>query len=217
MPTITNEAVEQQQYLTFHLAGTEYAIGILKVKEIIEYDAVTPVPKTPPWIRGVINLRGAVVPVVDLAVKFGVANSQVTKTTCIIILETILSGHPTIMGVIADAVSQVMDVSSEDIRPVPEFGTGIKIDYLLGVTRIGKKFALLLDTDKVLSADELLNLSEISRPIQVPGANEASEAPPSEAEVIASSEVRTEKDESLPAKTSAGGPRRRTDPSETQP
>lgn len=211
------EIVAQEQYLTFMLAGGEFAFNILCVKEILEYDTVTAVPKTPRWIRGVFNLRGAVVPVVDLAVKFGVADTQVTKSTCIIIVETCVDGHPTTMGVIADAVNQVMDVSPDDIRPVPEFGTGIKVDYLLGVTRIGKKFALLLATDKVLSADELLNLSEVSSLIQEPGANEASEALPPESQVSEFGDDPTETEESLLAKKSTGRPRRRTDPSETQP
>ena len=180
MPTITHEAVKQQQYLTFLLASEEYAISILKVKEIIEYGTVTTVPKTPPWIRGVINLRGAVVPVVDLAVKFGLAESPVMKTTCIIIVETLLGGQTTIMGVIADAVSQVMDLSEEDIRAVPEFGTRVKVDYLLGVTQLGKKFALLLDTDRVLSSDEMLGFCDVSALAQDPDSSLPSEAQPSD-------------------------------------
>lgn len=161
MPDVAAETVEQQQYLTFFLAGEEYAIGILRVKEIIEYDRATTVPRAPKWIRGVINLRGTVVPVVDLAVKFGLAESAVTKTTCIIIVEALLDARTTTMGVIADAVSQVMDVLPEDIRPVPEFGAGIQADYLLGVTQVGKRFALLLDMDRVLSRDELRDADEL--------------------------------------------------------
>jgi len=149
------EAVEQQQYLTFLLCGEEYAISILRVKEIIGYDTVTTVPKTPQWVRGVINLRGNVVPVVDLAVRFGLADRQVTKTTCIIIVERELENQNTMMGVIADAVSQVMDIGPADVRTVPTFGTHIKVDYLQGMAQLGKKFVLLLDVDKVLSADHL--------------------------------------------------------------
>lgn len=162
MTAATKEIVEQQQYLTFLLADEEYAISILKVKEIIEYTAITKVPKVPDWIRGVINLRGAVVPVVDLAVKFGLEEKAVTKTTCIVIVETQYEGLTTMIGAIADAVSQVMDLTAEDIQPVPEFGTRVKVNYLLGMAQLGKKFALLLDVDKVLSTDELLNLSEVS-------------------------------------------------------
>lgn len=159
MTTATKEAVEQQQYLTFLLAGEEYAIGILKIKEIIEYDTVTMVPKTPRWVLGVINLRGSVVPVVDLGLKFGLQERPVTKTTCTIIVEGQVEGQKTLMGVMADAVSQVMDIAAGEIQEVPVFGTRIKVDYLQGMARLGKKFVLLLDIDKVLSADEAQELS----------------------------------------------------------
>ena len=156
------EAQEQRQYLTFLLANEEYAISVLKVKELIEYDTVTKVPKTPRWIRGVINLRGSVVPVVDLAVKFGMDERPVTKTTCIVIVEGDFEQQSTTMGIVADAVSQVMDFTEQDIQQAPQFGTQVRVDYLLGMAQLGKKFALLLDVDKVLSADELLNLGEAS-------------------------------------------------------
>lgn len=166
MDTAIKETVEQQQYLTFLLASEEYAISILKVKEIIEYDTVTTVPKTPKWVRGVINLRGSVVPVVDLAAKFGLEQKPVTKTTCIIIVETQYESHNITIGVVADSVSQVIDLTPQDVQPVPEFGTRVKVDYLLGMTQLGKKFALLLDVDKVLSGDELLNLGDVSAPAE---------------------------------------------------
>jgi purine-binding chemotaxis protein CheW len=161
MPTATSEKeVEQEQYLTFLLAGEEYAIGLLEAKEIIEYDTVTPVPKTPKWIRGVINLRGSVVPVVDLGVKLGIGERPVTRTSCIIIVEGQVETQTTLMGVMADALSQVIDIAVGDIRQVPAFGTRIKVDYLRGMAQLGKKFVLLLDIDRVLSADEALDLSE---------------------------------------------------------
>ena len=169
MSTATKEPVEQQQYLTFFLANEEYAISILKVKEIIEYDTVTVVPRTPAWVRGVINLRGSVVPVIDLAAKFGMEARPVVKTTCVVIVETQYEGQNTIMGIVADAVSQVMDLTAEEIQQVPEFGTRVKVDYLLGMAKQGKKFALLLDVEKVLSADGLLNLGEISELTELPG------------------------------------------------
>ncbi|HEV3513608.1 MAG TPA: chemotaxis protein CheW [Candidatus Sulfotelmatobacter sp.] len=162
MTTAMKEAVEQEQYLTFLLAGEEYAIGILKVKEIIEYDTVTTVPKTPRWVRGVINLRGAVVPVVDLGLKFGLEDRPVTKTTCIVIVEGQLEGQSTLMGVMVDAVSQVMDIAASAVQEVPTFGTRIKVDYLQGMAQLGKKFVLLLDIDKVLSADEVQDLTAVT-------------------------------------------------------
>jgi len=181
MTTATKETVEQQQYLTFLLANEEYAISILKVKEIIEYDTVTTVPKTPQWVRGVINLRGAVVPVVDLAVKFGLEQKPVTRTTCIVIVETQFESQNITIGVLADAVSQVMELTAEDLQPVPEFGTRVKVDYLLGMAQVGKKFALLLDVDKVLSTDELLHLSGVTPIAENSQAGEAA---------VASSETR---------------------------
>jgi purine-binding chemotaxis protein CheW len=148
-------AAEPAQYLTFHLAGEEYAIGILRVREIIQYEAITRVPTAPPSIRGVINLRGSVVPVVDLAVRFGLASTEVTKWTCIVIAEVEMDGERTVMGVLADSVSQVVDLLPEDIREAPSFGTRARVDHLLGMARMGRKFALILDIDRVLSEEDL--------------------------------------------------------------
>jgi purine-binding chemotaxis protein CheW len=162
MTAMTKESLEQKQYLTFLLANEECAISILKVKEIIEYVPVTTVPQAPKWARGVINLRGSVVPVVNLAAKFSLEQRPVTKTTCVVIVETQFEGQDVTMGVIVDAVSQVLELSDEDIRPVPDFGTQVKMDYLLGMAQLGRRFALLLDVDKVLTREELHNLSEVS-------------------------------------------------------
>jgi purine-binding chemotaxis protein CheW len=161
MTATTKETGEQRQYLTFLLADEEYAISILRVKEIIGYDTVTSVPKTPKWICGVINLRGNVVPVVDLAVKFGLGGRPVTKTTCIIIVEWRTQTQNTMMGVMADAVSQVMDIATGEIQAAPSFGTRVKVDYLQGMAQMGKKFALLLDIDKVLSGEDSADLREL--------------------------------------------------------
>ncbi|HKV07822.1 MAG TPA: chemotaxis protein CheW [Thermoanaerobaculia bacterium] len=149
------------QYLTFWIAGEEHAIGILRVREIIEYEEVTRVPATPPWIRGVLNLRGSVVPAIDLAVKLGLPASPVTRRTCIVIVEADLEGEATVMGLIADSVSQVIDLAAEDIEPPPGFGTRVHTDYLLGMGKIGRKLALLLDVDRVLAAAEILQVSAL--------------------------------------------------------
>ncbi len=158
------ESPDLAQYLTFHLAREEYAIGVLRVKEIIEYGTVTRVPATPPWIRGVINLRGSVVPVVDLAVKFGLPASEVTRRTCIVIVEVHLEEELTVMGIVADSVSQVMDLKPEDVEAAPSFGTRVRVEYLLGLGRAGKSFVLLLDIDRVLSADEMLAARAVEAP-----------------------------------------------------
>jgi len=144
------------QYLTFVLGGDEYAIGVLRVKEIIKHDTVTAVPATPPWVRGVVNLRGGAVPVIDLAVKFGMAPREVTPRTCIVFVEADLGGRQAVMGVLADAVSQVLEIADTEIQPAPSFGTRVKVEYLRGMGRLGTKFVLMLDVDRVLSADELI-------------------------------------------------------------
>src|SRR5579864_7603368 len=158
----SNRDLEQnvQQYLTFMIGGEEYAVSLLQVKEIIEYDTVTQVPKTPEWIRGVINLRGSVVPVIDLAVKLRQPPSVAGKLTCIVITEVQTGDDAAVMGIMADSVRQVIDLKPQDIEEPPTFGTRIKVDYLLGMARSGKKFCLLLDTEKVLSVDELLELPD---------------------------------------------------------
>lgn len=153
------EATAQQQYLTFFLADEEYAVSIQKVKEIIEYTTVTKVPKVPRWIRGVINLRGNVVPVVDLALRFGLEERPVTKTSCIVIVEIQQETESTVMGVIADAVNQVIELNAEDIEEPPAFGTRVRLEYLAGMGKLGKKFALILNIDQVLSATELLTVT----------------------------------------------------------
>ncbi len=155
------EEVVQQQYLTFFLADEEYAINIQRVKEIIEYTTVTKVPKVPEWIRGVINLRGNVVPVVDLTVRFGLKERPVSKTTCIVIVEIEQDSERAVMGVIADAVNQVIDLAPKDIQEPPAFGTRVRLEYLFGMGKLGKKFALILNIDSVSSNTELLTVSTL--------------------------------------------------------
>jgi len=176
----TNPITERdvQQYLTFMIGAEEYAVSLLKVKEIIEYDTITEVPKTPEWVRGVINLRGSVVPVIDLAVKFRQAPSVAGKLTCIVITEVECEGEATVMGVMADSVRQVIDLKPEEIEEPPTFGTRVKVDYLLGMARAGKKFCLILDTEKVLSTDELLELPDsVAEPENLEPGDAAGEVP----------------------------------------
>lgn len=155
MATAARLAAEQGQYLGLFIGGEEYAIGILRVKEILQFESLTRVPGTPHSIRGVINVRGNVVPVVDLAVKFGLPETAITGRTCIVIVEVALDGLPTVMGVMADSVSQVIDLGPDDIQAPPAFGTRVHVDYLLGMGRAGKRFSLILDIDRLLSEDEL--------------------------------------------------------------
>src|SRR4051812_9914321 len=156
------QTAEIQQFLTFLLAGEEFAVSILKVKEILEYDTITTVPNVPKWICGVLNLRGSVVPIVDLAMKFGRPASEITKLTCIVIVETLCDGERLTMGVLVDSVSQVIDLAADDIEAPPAFGTGVKTGYLQGMGRSGKKFCLMLNIDNVLASEELLELGTIT-------------------------------------------------------
>jgi purine-binding chemotaxis protein CheW len=164
---VKNGEVENQtQHLTFLLAGEEFAIGILQVREIIKYDTLTKVPMVPAYIRGVINLRGSVVPVVDLAVKFGLPESPVTKQSCIVIVETALEGERTVMGVVADSVKQVIDLAPADIEAAPLFGTKVRVDFLHGLGKAGKKFVLILDIDRILTVEELGEIGSVKKDLQ---------------------------------------------------
>ena len=158
---IAATAAEQQQYLTFTLGDEMFAIGILSIREIIEYGNLTEVPMTPPFIRGVINLRGAVVPVVDLAVRFGRAAREVTKRTCVVIIEIESPRGRQEMGVVVDAVSEVLEIPATEIEPSPEFGARIRNDFISGMGKVGGSFVVLLDANRVLSLDEVAVVAAI--------------------------------------------------------
>jgi purine-binding chemotaxis protein CheW len=147
--------VEQTQYLTFMLAGEMFAIGILHVKEIIGYGGLTEVPMMPECIRGVINLRGAVVPVMDLSARFGKTPAAITKRTCIVIVEVEANGERQDMGVVVDAVNAVLEIPAADIEPPPAFGARIRTDFIEGMGKVNGKFVILLDVNQVLSIDEI--------------------------------------------------------------
>ncbi len=154
MTDVENEALKRQ-FLTFVVGDEEYGVGITQAKEIIEYDTLTTVPGAPVFIRGVINLRGHVVPVVDLAVKLGRPASTLGRRSCVVVVEVQGEEGGTVMGILADRVSLVAELPPDAIEPAPAFGTGARIDWLLGLGRMDKRFILLLDTDRVLSAREV--------------------------------------------------------------
>lgn len=155
-----SESSIHSQYLTFAVAGEEYALPILRVKEIIEYTRLTRVPGIPPHIRGVINLRGTVMPVIDLAVQFGFTPSVVSRTSCIVIVELSLEGERTVAGVIADAVRQVAELGESSIEPPPAFGTQARVEFVRGMGVVDEKLVLLLDIDAILSPAELVTAVE---------------------------------------------------------
>ena len=152
-------ANREGKYLTFVLAGEEYGIGILKVKEIIGIMAITTVPQTPEYMKGVINLRGKVIPVVDLRLKFGMEAIDYTEKTCIIVVEIASNGQNVMIGVLVDSVSEVLNIKGSDIEDTPSFGNHLNTDYILGMAKTGGKVKILLDIDKVLSNNEVATLS----------------------------------------------------------
>ena len=151
-------SAEPAQYLTFLLAQEQFAIGILGIKEIIEYHGLTEVPMMPPCVRGVINLRGAVVPVLDLLARFGRPSSPTTKRTCVVIVEVEGAEERHVVGLLVDAVNEVLDIAPADIEPPPSFGARVRSDFLQGVGKVKGKFVLLLDVDRALSLDEIGDL-----------------------------------------------------------
>lgn len=148
------ESVEHEQYLTFVLGTEVFAIGILAIKEIIEYGHLTEVPMAPACIRGVINLRGAVVPVMDLAVRLGRSRNEVAKRTCIVIVEAVRDGQREEMGIVVDAVNAVLDIPAADIEPPPRFGTNVNAAFIHGLGKVDGRFVILLDTATVLTVEE---------------------------------------------------------------
>lgn len=149
---------EQSQYLTFLLGGELFALGILAVKEIIEYGQLTSVPMMPSCIRGVINLRGAVVPVIDLSARFGREPTALTRRTCIVIAEVQVEQERLTVGVIVDAVNEVLDIAPSDIEPAPSFGARLRTDFITGMGKVGPKFVVILNVDRVLSLEDLAAL-----------------------------------------------------------
>jgi len=146
---------EQGQFLTFLLRGEMFAIGILHIKEILEYGQLTPVPMMPEFIRGVINLRGSVVPVVDLGARFGGKQSDVTKRTCIVIIEVTTEEGQQDIGVVVDSVSEVLEIPDSEIEQAPSFGAKIRADFIDGMGKVNGKFVIILDVNRVLSVEEL--------------------------------------------------------------
>jgi purine-binding chemotaxis protein CheW len=144
------------KYLTFSLAGEEYGIGILKVKEIIGMMPVTHVPQTPEFVKGVINLRGKVIPVVDLRLRFALEAAAYTERTCIIVVEVAGANGSVMMGIVVDAVSEVLNIRGADIESTPAFGVRLNTDFILGMAKAAGGIKILLDIDKVLSSEDLV-------------------------------------------------------------
>jgi purine-binding chemotaxis protein CheW len=149
-----------QQYLTFMLGGEVFAIGILAIREILEYTAPTQVPMMPAYLCGVINLRGAVVPVLDLSIRFGRPGSDPGKRTCIVIIEVVAGDELQQMGLLVDAVNAVVEIAPAQIEPPPSFGTRVRTDFILGMGMVEARFIILLDVRNLLAAGELEQLAD---------------------------------------------------------
>lgn len=160
---VAQVAAEVRQYLTFSLGGEMFAVGILNVKEIIEYGHLTEIPMMPSFIRGVINLRGAVVPVIDLAARFGGESTQVGRRSCIIIVEVADGDMIQDVGVLVDSVSAVLDIPDSEIEPPPAFGARIRTDFIEGMGKIAGKFVIILNVQRVLSVEEMTILANLGQ------------------------------------------------------
>jgi len=151
---------KEGKYLTFTLAEEAYGIGILKIKEIIGMLPITSVPQTPAFLKGVINLRGKVIPVMDLRLRFGLPAIDYSERTCIIVVEIDGNSGTILIGIVVDAVSEVLNIKADDIEKTPTFGAGLNTEYILGMAKMEGGVKILLDIDRVLGSDELLLLSE---------------------------------------------------------
>jgi purine-binding chemotaxis protein CheW len=159
----THKALHDKEgkYLTFALGSEEYGLEILKVREIIGYMDITAVPQTPSYVKGVINLRGQVIPVVDLRAKFGMETAKVTEETCIIVVEIHQDGRKFSTGIVVDHVQEVLDIDGENIEEAPQFGSSVNTDFILGIGKVGESVKILLDIDKVLgNADGLESIGQ---------------------------------------------------------
>ena len=149
------------KYLVFHLGKEEFGIRVLKVREIMGIQDITAVPQTPAYVKGVINLRGKVIPVVDLRLKFGLPEIEYTQRTCIIVVQVQADSHGMMMGIVVDGVAEVLNLVSGDIEDTPDFGQGVVTPYLLGMAKIKGRVKILLDIDQVLTSQELHGLQSV--------------------------------------------------------
>jgi purine-binding chemotaxis protein CheW len=143
------------QYLTYKLGDETFALDISKVREVLDFTTVTKVPRTPEFMRGVINLRGSVVPVVDLRLKFGMTKTEKSVNTCVIIVEVSVDGETTVLGCLADSVQEVLDLDAGQIEPAPKIGSTVYHDFIRGMGKHNEQFIIILDVDKVFSTEEL--------------------------------------------------------------
>ena len=149
------EITDTRQYLTFRLGEEVFATDVAKVREVLDFTTITKIPRTPDFMRGVINLRGNVVPVVDLRLCFEMSKTEKTVNTCIVVVEMMVEGESNIIGALADSVEEVIDLEPENIQPPPRIGTKIRADFIRGMGKRDSQLIMILDIDRVFSAEEL--------------------------------------------------------------
>jgi len=159
MTTDLAEELALRQYLTFRLGNEVFAVDVTKAQEVLDFTTVTRVPQTPKYMRGVINLRGSVVPVVDMRIKFGMDESAQTRDTCIIVMEVSVDGERAVIGAVADAVLEVLDLDEEQVEPPPRIGTKLNTEFIKGMGNRNGDFLIMLDIDRVFSSDEIALIS----------------------------------------------------------
>ncbi|MDQ7746101.1 chemotaxis protein CheW [Hydrogenophaga pseudoflava] len=162
-PTAAGDSAAGQQFLTFLLGKEVFAMDIRTVREIIQYGPLTSVPLMPDFVRGVINLRGAVVPVIDLHARFGRPVAEIGKKTCIVIFDAVRDGERTELGLLVDAVSEVVDIPAGQIEPPPSFGTAVRRDFIQGMGKLGERFVIILAPDKAFDVDDMARLCEATQ------------------------------------------------------
>jgi purine-binding chemotaxis protein CheW len=150
-----SETIGTQQFLTFKLGAEIFAVEVAKVREILDVTTITKVPQTPDFMRGVINLRGGVVPVIDLRLKFGMTRTESTVNTCIIVVEVVIGDETTVLGTLADSVQEVFDLEADQIEPAPRIGTKLNTEFLRGMGKRDDGFIMILDIDKVFSVGDI--------------------------------------------------------------
>ncbi len=160
---------EVRQYLTFMLDDEMYALDIIRVHSVLDYERVTKVPKTPDFMRGVINLRGSVVPIVDLKLKFGLGRTEQSIDACVIIVEVDVDGEATVLGTLSDSVQEVVDIEPGEIEPPPKIGTRLDTDFIKGMARRGESFIIILDLERIFTLEELSLVQAVGEQKAEPG------------------------------------------------
>ncbi len=159
---IPEQTEQHGQYLAFSMGGETFAMDIRSIKEVIQFTELTEVPLMPTFIRGVINLRGAVVPVIDLSIRFHRPSTEITHRTCTVILEVVNDEETAVLGVMVDNVNEVLDISARDIEPAPAFGSKLRSEFITGVGKVNGKFVIILDVNRVLPVEEMAALTSTS-------------------------------------------------------